>query len=247
MLERPLDVNQSRAAFSRYLVRRSRNNLNQPRAGGTRIANCKPISNPGAPMRYSKLCLLTVAVLGTSVLHAQQQSADAVPRAVELSLSNKAGELRYRAPTSMGGRPDTEETYAIFLSEDRDIVGSAGLLFDTDLDLGPLHVRLGPQAYAALLNQENEDVFALAISGMVRYDLYKSRGIALVGSANWSPDITTFGTANNLTDMMARAEMRLSDRVIGFAGYRWFRLDLTDSDRKTLQNEVFAGIHWELR
>lgn len=198
-------------------------------------------------MRYSKFLLLTFAALGASVLHAQQQTRDEPRRAVELSLSDEAGEVRYRAPTSIGGRPDTEVQYAMFLSEDRDVVGSAALLFDTDLDFGPLQVRLGPQGYGALLNEENEDVFAVAIGGTIRYDVIKSRGVAVVGSANWSPDILTFGSADNLTDFMARAEMRLSDRVIGFAGYRWFRLDLTNADRKTLQNEFFAGIHWELQ
>jgi len=198
-------------------------------------------------MRYSNFLLLMFAALGAGVLHAQQQTRDESRRAVELSLSNEAGELRYNAPTSIGGRPDTQASYALFLSEDRDLVGSGALFFDTDLDLGPLQVRLGPQAYAALLNEENEDVFALAISGAIRYDLIRSRGVAVVGSANWSPDGLTFGSADNLTDFMARAEMRLSDRVIGFAGYRWFRLDLTNADRKTLQNEFFAGIHWELQ
>ena len=198
-------------------------------------------------MRYSKFLFLTFAAVGANALYAQQQTADESRRSVELSLSNEAGEVRYNAPSSFGGRPDTQASYAVFLSEDRDIVGSGALYFDTDLDFGPLQVRLGPQAYAALLNEENEDVFALAISGTIRYELVKSRGIALTGSANWSPDILTFGSADNLTDFMARAEMRLSDKVIGFAGYRWFRLDLTNADRKTLQNEIFAGIHWELK
>jgi hypothetical protein len=98
-----------------------------------------------------------------------------------------------------------------------------------------------------LLNEENEDMFALAIGATVRFDVIRSRGIAIVGSANWSPDILTFGSADNLTDMMARGEIRLSDRVIGFAGYRWFRLDLTMRERNTLQNELFAGLNWRLQ
>ena len=197
-------------------------------------------------MRFSTLVFLAFSVVAAGALHAQPTGVESA-RAVELSLSDEAGEVRYRAPTSIGGQPDTEASYAVFLSEDRDIVGSAALLFDTDLNFGPLQLRLGPQAYAALLNDENEDVFALAIGATVRYDIIKSRGIALVGSANWSPDILTFGSADNVTDFMARAEMRLSDRVTGFAGYRWFRLDLTMRDRKTLQNEFLAGIHYQLQ
>jgi hypothetical protein len=178
---------------------------------------------------------------------AQQASDRAVERSVELALSDQTAQLRYRAPTDIGGQPRSETSYAVFLSEDRDIVASAALLFGTELNLGPLQIQLGPQAYAALLDEENNDVFALAIGAQVRYDLVRSRGIAIVGGAYWSPDVLTFGQADNITDFMARAEMRFADRVIGFAGYRWFRLDLLDRVDRDLQNEVFAGINWQLR
>jgi hypothetical protein len=197
-------------------------------------------------MRVSMIVLFGVSLFAASELHAQRARGEE-SRSVELSLSDEAGEARYRAPSSIGGQPNTEVSYALFLSEDRDLVGSAAVLFGTDLDFGPLQVRLGPQAYAALLDEENEDVFALAIGASARFDIVPDRGVAIVGNANWSPDILTFGSADNLTDMMARAEMRLSDRVIGFAGYRWFRLDLTMRDRTTLQNELFAGINWQLK
>lgn len=198
-------------------------------------------------MRFSTVAFMAVTMIAAAASHAQQRTSPDSARAVELSLSDEAGEVRYIGPTSVGGQADTLSTYGLFLSEDRDIVGSAALLFDTDLNIGPFQLRLGPQAYAALLDEENEDVFALAISGSVRLNIVPSRGIAVVGSANWSPDIVTFGSADNLTDLMARAEIRLSDRVTGFAGYRWFRLDLTERERKTLQNELFAGIHWQLQ
>ncbi len=66
-------------------------------------------------------------------------------------------------------------------------------------------------------------------------------------AAYWSPDVLTFGEADNLTDFMARAEMRLADRVTGFVGYRWFTLDQLDREDRDLQNELFAGINWQLR
>lgn len=197
-------------------------------------------------MRFPTFVFMAASVIAAGALHAQSASPDDQARSVELSLSNKAGELRYSTPTSVGGH-NTEASYALFLSEDRDLVGSAGLLFDTDVNFGALQIRLGPQAYAALLNQQNEDVFAIAIGASARFDLVKSRGIAIVGRAYWSPDILTFGSANNLTDLMARAEIRLGDRITGFGGYRWFRMDLTVPGRRDLQNQLFAGVHYQLR
>jgi hypothetical protein len=199
-------------------------------------------------MRASTLLFLTVSVFAANILQAQQAPDAPSGRAIELSLSNKAGELRLRNPESFRGQTG-EAQYALFISEDRDLVGSAGLFVDTDLNFGPVSARLGPQVYAALLNVENQDVFALALGAVIRCDVFKRQGIAIVGAANWSPDITTFGSANNLTDLMARAEIRVSKNFVGFAGYRWFRLDLTEPDitasnRLTLQNEVFAGLQW---
>jgi hypothetical protein len=191
---------------------------------------------------------LSFALLVAAAPALAQQATDlAVERSAELALSDQTVQLRYRAPTDIGGQPRSEVSYAVFLSEDRDIVGSGALLFGTDLNWGPLQVQLGPQAYAALLSEENNDVFALAVGAQLRYELVHSRGIALVGSAFWSPDVLTFGQADNLTDLMARAEMRFADRLIGFAGYRWFQLDLLDRADKDLQNEVFAGINWQLK
>jgi hypothetical protein len=193
------------------------------------------------------LLLLPALAFIASTANAQERRRGPIERSVEVALSDESGEIRYRAPTNVGGQDNSEVSYAVFLSEDRDLVASAALLFGTTLDLGPLTVQLGPQAYAGLLEEENEDVFALSVGGQLRYDLVRSQGIAIVGSAFWSPDILTFGQADNLTDFMARAEMRVAERVIAFAGYRWFELDLLEREERRLQNELFAGINWQLR
>jgi hypothetical protein len=177
---------------------------------------------------------------------AQAQSDPDKQRSLELTLSEEAGQLRYDTPSNLGGA-DSRMFYTLFLSEDRDVVGSAGLLLNSDLEWGALSVRFGPQAYAALLDEENEDVFALALGVEARFDVVKSRGIAIVGSAFYSPDILTFGSADNLTDFMARGEIRLNENLVGLAGYRWFELDLLNREERELQNEIFVGVRWMLR
>jgi hypothetical protein len=149
-------------------------------------------------------------------------------------------------PSDLGG-DDSQMLYSVFLSEERDVVGSAALLINSDLTLGPFDVRFGPQAYAALLNEENQDVFALAFGAEARFNLLRSRAIAIIGSAFYSPDVLTFGQADNLRDFGARAEMRLTPRLLGLAGYRWFDLDLVEREERHLQNEIFAGVRWQLR
>lgn len=188
---------------------------------------------------------LALGVVCSGALRAQE-AGDTDRRYLELALSDETAQVRYDGPTSLGG-DDSRSVYAIFLSEDRDVVGSAGVLMDSDLDLGAVSVRFGPQAYAALLDEENEDVLALALGLEARLDLARNRGLAVVGSAFYSPDILTFGSADNLRDFAARAELRLSDRLLGFAGYRWFELDVLEREKRELQKEIFVGVRWRLR
>lgn len=197
-------------------------------------------------MRIAILTACTVAILNGGLLSAQPRR-EAENSSIELALSDQTVQLRYRTPTRVGGQQNSEIAYGVFLSEDRDTVVSAALLMGADLNLGPLSIQFGPQAHAVLLSEENNDVFALSIGAQLRYELIPSRGIALEGSAFYSPDVLTFGSADKLTDFMARAEIRLTDRIVGFAGYRWFELDLLMRQEQSLQNELFAGVQWELR
>lgn len=160
----------------------------------------------------------------------------------ELALSNDTLQLRYISGGQMIGVDNSRFTGAFFLSEERDIVLSAGLVFPAGIDLGPLSVAVGPQVYAALLEDENNDVMSVSVGAEVRLLLNRRSGLAVRGHAYYAPDILTFGSADNLTDLSARAEIGLGDRVIAFGGMRWFEFDLTEGGgERTLQEEIFVG------
>ena len=171
---------------------------------------------------------------------AAQQIRETNAAAAELALSNDTVEVRYLSEL----KPDADSRLAgsIFLGEERDVVLSAAMLFGVDLDRR-FNLTFGPQLYAAMLRDENEDVMALSLGGEMRFYFDPSRRFAVSGKAFYSPDILTFGSADNLTDLSARAEVQVSERVMAFAGMRWFEFDLTDgSGERTLQEEVFVGI-----
>ncbi|MBM0106013.1 hypothetical protein JM946_14870 [Steroidobacter sp. S1-65] len=162
----------------------------------------------------------------------------------ELALSNDTLQLRYEGPAGNFGGEETLLTGAFFLSEERDIVLSAGLGFPANIDVGPfpLSLHVGPQVYAALLDEENNDVLAASVGAQARVLLNRSLGLAVAGHAYYSPDILTFGTADNLTDLMARVELGFGAQVLVFGGMRWFEFDLTEGmGEQTLQEEVFVG------
>ena len=192
-------------------------------------------------MRSTSLFVTLALALVAPVIHAQEGREEALPRA-ELALSNDTLQAEYIGDGGRVGGGDSRMTAAFFLSEERDIVLSGGLLFPADVDLGRISASFGPRAYAALLDEENNDVLSLSVGAQLRFELNRRNGLAIVGHAFYAPDILTFGSADNLTDLSARAEMRLAERLIGFAGMRWFEFDLTEGGgEQTLQEEIFVG------
>jgi hypothetical protein len=191
----------------------------------------------------SRFIIASVALLIAMPAAAQQieETADA---GAELALSNDTLEARYLSKMERGD--DSRLVGGVFLGEERDVVLNAAMMFGVDLGRR-FDVALGPQLYAALLRDENEDVMALSLGGEMRFYFDPQRRFALSGKAFYAPDILSFGSADNLADLSARAEMQVSDRVMGFAGMRWFEFDLIDgSGERTLQEEVFVGLRYQL-
>jgi hypothetical protein len=177
----------------------------------------------------------------SGIAHAQRDDT-ATDSVIELALSNDTLQLRYESRGEMVGVEDSRFSGAFFLSEERDIVLSAGLAFPAPMDLGRLSVMAGPQIYAALLEEENNDVMATSIGAQVRFEIDRRLGLAVAGHAYYAPDILTFGSADNLTDLGARVELDLGPRITAFGGMRWFEFDLTEGGgERTLQEEVFVG------
>jgi len=187
---------------------------------------------------------LIAAPLLLLATHASAQQRDAEDTSIgELALSNDTLQLRYIGSGRKVGVDGSLLTGSAFLSEERDFVLSLGLSFPVDFGVRRLNISFGPQVYAALLQDENDDVMALSIGTEVRYFIIPSKGLAVSGQAYYAPDILTFGSADNLTDLSARAEINVAEHLQAFAGMRWFEFDLTDgSGERTLQEELFVGV-----
>ncbi len=201
----------------------------------------------GKKMRNNNLAIvLLMGVAGTAAAQTSEKPGD-IPstnaREIDVQLSNDTLQLKYIGNGNKVGVNNSRFSGAFFLSEDRDIVLSAGLVFPVDFDFGRLSVLIGPQVYAALLNEENNDIMAVSLGAELRFVLDKDLDLAVTGYAYYAPDILTFGSADNVTDFSAQLELPISKQMKAFAGMRWFELDLTEGGgTKTLQDELFVGL-----
>jgi hypothetical protein len=173
------------------------------------------------------------------------QQSDSQQARAEIALSNDTLQMRYLGSGSATGVGGSKIAGTFFLSEQRDIVLSGALLIPADIDVGSgaLSILIGPQAYAALLEDENSDVMSLTLGAELRLLLNRRLRLALSGQAFYGPDILTFGSADSLTDLSARVEMNVAPRLMAFGGMRWFEFDLTEGGgTRTLQEELFVGV-----
>jgi hypothetical protein len=187
-------------------------------------------------------CALLVLATGNAFA---QQARDERQARAEVAMSNDTLQLRYLGSGASAGVEGSRIAGTFFLSEERDIVLSGALLFPADIDvgIGALSILVGPQVYAALLQDENSDVMSVALGTELRLLLNRRMGLAVSGQAFYGPDILTFGSADNLTDLSARVELNVAPRLTAFGGMRWFEFDLTEgAGKRTLQEELFVGV-----
>jgi hypothetical protein len=194
----------------------------------------------GEAVMFKNSLLVLVASLSVPLaVHAEDTSARPTG---EIALSNDTLQLRYLGGAGQQIAGSSQVQGTVFLSEERDLVFSAGVLFPVEFNLGGLSLSFGPQIYAALLHEENDDIMAMSVGLKARYLVLPGLKMAVAGEAFYAPDILTFGSADNLTDMSARVEFDLSSNVMVFGGYRWFEFDMTEGrGTQTLQQQAFAG------
>lgn len=172
---------------------------------------------------------------------ASAQASRELP-AAEVAIAEDSLQLRYLMPPP--GTGDGQLGFGLFLNESRDLVISSNYYVEaSEVGFGNLTVLVGPVAYAALLSTENNDIFSIALGAEARLPLLRNPELTAVGRAAYAPDILTFGSADNLWDIVGQVEMPLTNQVTGFAGYRLFEIDLL-TGKSELEESIHLGIRY---
>ena len=196
--------------------------------------------------------LATVVMLGVlgataGPAAAQEPLGANTNTAMEGVVGNKVLQLRYLTQSPFAGVAGNLDIGAL-LTENREFIASVASMFDTNLPVPRLRLQVGPQLSLAWLDApQKTDVAALSVGAAARYELIQRLGLSAFGSAFYSPGVTTFGSAHNMYDFTAGAELRLTDRLFLQGGYRWLKFTLVNEPDEKVSNEVFGGIRWQLK
>ncbi len=203
------------------------------------------------------LCALAVALSGAAAAQDQNDGrgdrgriADRVhtiDHSIEVYIGENAAQVQYVRDVDVGGGIGRVQARGgVFYNEDRDLIGVADLLTpvgDRDLENNrALQFSVGARAYGALLGIENQDIFGIGVGGEVEYFFNRTRrATSLRVSGFYSPDIMTFGEADNVTDVTARLLTRVRDNTDVFVGYRLFKIDTTMFGHRNVDDNVHIG------
>ena len=195
----------------------------------------------------SIVCFVALAAAGSAIAQQQQQNDSRVTtldHAVEFYISDDALQAQYVRNVDLGEVGPTEIRGGFFYNEDRDLIAIGDLLMhvgdEVDLD-SAFDLRVGTRVYGAFLAPEDQDVFGIGLGGEVQYFMGSDRASSITLGLFYSPDIATFGQADNVKDVSVRFTTRLRGGTDIFLGFRMFEIDIEPQDREVDDN-LHVGI-----
>jgi YfaZ precursor len=193
--------------------------------------------------RTSVVAAFAALALCASATQAQQTQVTGdrvatVDHAIEMYVSQDAIQAQYLRDLDISGVGRTQMRAGIFYNEERDLIGVIDLLagIGDPADQLALDVRVGTRVYGAFLNEEDQDVAGVGIGGEAQWSFGRNRETAVVLIAFFSPDILTFGVADDVSDVSLRLQTLVGEGTTVFVGYRSFEFDTQLGDREVDDN-----------
>ena len=190
-------------------------------------------------IKWRRIALWGALLFAAGPLTAQQgDRVTTIDHAVELYVSDDALQAQYIRTLDLGDFGPTEVRGGFFYNEDRDLIAVGDVLAFVGDDVGvrSLELRVGTRLYGAFLAPEDQDIFGVGLGGEAQYFFNSSRSTSVTLALFYSPDIVTFGTADNVTDVSLRLMTRLRNGTDVFVGFRSFEIDLQPEDREVDDN-----------
>lgn len=163
---------------------------------------------------------------------------------LELMVSDKMGELTL-AHTQMRDQGQNLRFGAgVLYNDDSDLMGNAFLqISNRGRDRWqPLSFSVGGKLYGGELDRPDESVAALALGGDIGVGIPAQVPMAVVFTGYISPNVTTSGDTDRITELMVRLEAELTRGAHVFAGYRQFQARSSDFRNVRLDDGPHAGV-----
>ena len=161
----------------------------------------------------------------------------------EAMLSNETAEFTFRSDSSIIGWGGSDMSFSLFYNEESDFIGQVGLLqMRQASEENPLTFGVGVKGYLGQLDDPDEDVFAVAIGGEVRYTIAGSMPMAIYLQGHLAPEITSFSGSEGIVDYRIGFQIEALPQTVAFIGMRQFEIETDDGDYDADDDEIHIGV-----
>ena len=166
---------------------------------------------------------------------------------LDISLSDDTASIVYLTDSSSFGYGGADVGYGVFFNENDDFILNANFLVigKPATSEQPLQLGVGAKAYLGEFDRSNLDLGALAIGGQIRYIIPSSLApMAVTLEGYYAPKVTSFGDAENVTEVLLRYEFEIVPSTRAYIGYRNLEADFDVVDNVEFDDEVHLGIRF---
>lgn len=181
-------------------------------------------------------CLITCALITTATAASAQE--------LELTLNDDLAEGVIAQRSASDNGQSSRYGGGLLFNDASDLVGSLFLHVNNEIEgqWQPWTLGVGGKLYGADLDRSSETVAALALGGTARVGIPTEIPLAVTGSAHISPNITTSGDADRVTELQLRLEAEVVRGADVYLGYRYLQFDMDNARDEEVDDSLHAGL-----
>lgn len=165
----------------------------------------------------------------------------------EAALTSETAQFTFRSDSSLIGWGGAELGLGLFYNEASDYIGQLSLIQRRQSsEKAPLTLGVGARVYLGQLDDIDQDVFAAAIGGEVRYTIPGVMPMSVYLTAHYAPKITSFSDSEEIFDYNLGFQIEILPQTTAFAGYRSLQVDVDNasSDYEVDDDRIHVGVRF---
>jgi len=144
----------------------------------------------------------------------------------EAALSSETAQFTFHSDSSLIGWGGGELGFGVFYNNDSDFVGQLSIMQRRQASQGtPLTFGVGVNTYLGMLDADDQDIFAIAISGEARFTFPGVMPMSIYIIGHYAPKITSFADSEEILDTNLGFQVEVLPQTIAFVGLRSFKVD----------------------
>ncbi len=158
----------------------------------------------------------------------------------EAALSTETAQFTFRSDSSLVGWGGADLGFGLFYNDDSDYLLQLSLMqMRQPSEENPLTFGVGVRGYLGHLDDADQDVFAFALGGELRYTIPGTMPMAFYLRGFLAPDITSFSDSEEVIDYTFGIQLEILPQTTAFIGIRHLEVETDDAGDVELDDDRF--------